>query len=86
MHRYDANGTPVNRERYAGRDRLVRRTLRHSFRDRDPDRGHAQATPTSGRSHKNVAVSVTSRTSGSWALSVGWTKTRPAADEEPATP
>ena len=26
-------------------------------------------------SHKNVAVSVTSKTSGSWGLSVGWTKT-----------
>lgn len=39
-----------------------------------------------GRSHKDVAASVTSRTSGSWALSVGWTKTRPAADEENATP
>lgn len=25
--------------------------------------------------HKNVAVSVTSKTSGSWGLSVGWTKT-----------
>jgi hypothetical protein len=27
------------------------------------------------RSHKNVAVSVNSKTSGSWGLSVGWTKT-----------
>lgn len=26
-------------------------------------------------SHKNVAVSVTSKTSGAWGLSVGWTKT-----------
>ncbi|MFD6997781.1 hypothetical protein ACFWA5_16220 [Streptomyces mirabilis] len=25
--------------------------------------------------HKNVAVSVTSKTSGSWGLSVGWTRT-----------
>ncbi|KUM96189.1 hypothetical protein AQI95_42720 [Streptomyces yokosukanensis] len=26
-------------------------------------------------SHKNVAVSVTAKTNGSWGLSVGWTKT-----------
>lgn len=26
-------------------------------------------------SYKNIAVSVTSRTNGSWGLSVGWTKT-----------
>ncbi|MFJ5270632.1 hypothetical protein [Streptomyces sp. NPDC088358] len=29
----------------------------------------------SGNSHKNVAVSVTSTATGSWGLSVGWTKT-----------
>jgi hypothetical protein len=28
-----------------------------------------------GQGHENVAVSVATRTSGSWGLSVGWTKT-----------
>jgi hypothetical protein len=40
----------------------------------DDDPGQVDEVAMS-HSHKNVAVSVTSRTSGSWGLSVGWTKT-----------
>lgn len=40
----------------------------------DGDPGQVNEVATS-RSYKNVAVSVTSKTTGSWGLSVGWTKT-----------